>query len=86
MPEQTMRDHYKEKAAEWLGIPYEQVTDKQRNWAKTRLWPLGYVSVGKPLRELLGMDEQEEAAQLLKECDFAALELRMMAWENHEDR
>lgn len=35
------RDFYKDKASKMFGVPYEEVTDKQRAEAKEWLW--GYI-------------------------------------------
>ena len=71
------KDWYRHRAAEMFGVPYEDVTEAQRRLAKDRFWLTAYMS---PTTSIQGMlQDQQEAAQILKETDFAAMELRLVA-------
>lgn len=58
------RDLHKEKAAEIFGVPYEQVTDAQRKYAKMVNYVGNYSTPGQVPKSLLRtLREQKENAK-----------------------
>jgi hypothetical protein len=69
IPLPDQRDFWKVKAAEMLGIPYEEVTEDQRREFKSRFWVMAYMSPPRPIIEVL------------EDFDFEEAERRILAYQ-----